>query len=97
MKALRKTELRRPGLHEYWYEDRNEFGQKAANPGKMVVYWKQVFAGLDILLKTYGTPERIYLKSLMDVEEAFQTQMCESAERQCGRGDVEACRTACKD
>jgi hypothetical protein len=48
-------------------------------------------------LKTYGTPERIHLKSVKDVEEAFHAQMCEAAEEQCGKGDTEACRTACED
>ena len=47
------------------------------------------------LLKTYGTPERIQLKSVKDVEEAFHGQMCEEAEQQCGKGDAEACRTGC--
>lgn len=45
-----------------------------------VDFWKLVLEGLDILLKTYGTPERIYLKSVMDVEEAFHVQICEAAE-----------------
>gem|GEM_PF-1362690 len=49
------------------------------------------------LLKTYGTPERIQMKSVKDVEEAFHGQMCEGAEEQCGKGDAEACRTACED
>lgn len=34
---------------------------------------------------------------MKDVEEAFHTQMCEAAEKQCGKGDAEACRTACED
>ena len=81
------TELYRLGLHEHRYEDRNEFGQKVADLGEKVDYWKQVLAGLDILLKTYGTPERIYMKSVKDVEEAFHARMCETAEKQCGVGD----------
>jgi len=92
-----EAELRRLGLHEHWHEDRIEFGQKIADPGEKVDYWKHVLAGLDILLKTYGTPERIYMKSVKDVEEAFHARMCEAAEEQCGEGDAEACRTACED
>ncbi len=30
---------------------------KVADLGEMVDYWKQVLAGLDILLKTFDTPE----------------------------------------
>ena len=82
-----ETELHRHGWHEHWFKDRNEFGQKAADLGGKVDYWKQVLAGLDILLKTYGTPERIYMKSVKDVEEAFHARMCETAEKQCGVGD----------
>jgi hypothetical protein len=46
------------------------------------------------LLKTYGTPERIHMKYVKDVEESFHAQICETAEEQCGKGDAEACRTA---
>ncbi|HUW68552.1 MAG TPA: hypothetical protein VMW20_11025, partial [Candidatus Nanoarchaeia archaeon] len=49
------------------------------------------------LLKTYGTPERIHMKGLKDIEEAFHAHMCEAAEEQCGKGDTKACRTACED
>jgi hypothetical protein len=37
------------------------------------------------LLKTYGTPEWIRVKSMKDVKEAFHARMCEAAEEQCGR------------
>jgi len=37
----------------------------------MVDYWKQVLAGLNILLKTFDTPERILVKSMKDVESPY--------------------------
>ena len=79
-----ETELRRLGLHEHWYKDRNEFEQKVADLVGKVDFWKLVLEGLDILLKTYGTPERIYIKTAKDDEGAFHARICESAEGQCG-------------
>lgn len=81
-----EIELRRLGLHEHWYEDRNEFGQKVADLGEKVDYWKQLLTGLDTLLKTFGTPERIRVKSMKDIEESLHARMCEVAEEQCGSG-----------
>jgi len=49
----------------------------------MVDYWKQVLAGLNILLKTFDTPERIRVKSMKDVGESLHARMCEAAEEQC--------------
>jgi hypothetical protein len=79
-----ETELRRLGLHDHWYEDRSKFGQKVADLGEKVDYWKQVLAGLDILLKTFGTPKRIRVKSMKDVEKSLHARMFEVAEEQCG-------------
>jgi len=37
------------------------------------------------------------MKGVKDIEGAFHAQMYEAAEEQCGKGDAEACRTACED
>lgn len=37
------------------------------------------------------------MMGVKDIEEAFHAQICEAAEEQCGKGDSEACRTACED
>lgn len=49
------------------------------------------------LLRTYGTPWRLHVRSAGDIEGAFHAQMCESAAEECGKGDVQACRVACEE
>lgn len=49
------------------------------------------------LLRTYGTPGRLHVRSAGDIEGAFHVQMCESAAEECDKGNPEACRVACQD